>query len=383
MAEAVIVDAVRTPVGCAGKGLLKHVRTDELAAVPLRALAERNPLVDLSRTVDVMVGCGNQSSGQNDNVARGAALLAGIDHRVPATTVNRSCASSLQTIRMAYHAIVAGEGDQFIAAGVEAASRLLSPEPLCNSKLDDPGRPLCDVYVSMGETAENVAQRRRVSREAQDEWAAISHSRAVAARDRGHFDREIVSVVTPDGNSVAHDDGPRPGLTREKLAELEPAFRNGRGTVTAGNAFALSDGAAAVLVMSARRAEQLGVGPRARIVASSITAVRPETMGLEAIPAARQVLDHVGLSVADMDVIELDEAFAAQLVACRDELGINPAKLNPAGGAIALGRPFGMTGARMMTTLLSNLDAVGGRFGLEAIGAAGGLGQAMIIERLS
>jgi acetyl-CoA C-acetyltransferase len=234
----------------------------------------------------------------------------------------------------------------------------------------------------MGLTAENVADRCKVSRESQDEWAAISQQRAVAARDAGHFDREIVAVTLEDGTQVTRDDGPRPGTTVEKLAELKPVFRPD-GTVTAGNACPLNDGAAAVLVMSAEKAKELGLKPRARIIASSVAAIRPEIMGLGPIPAVKKVLEQAGMTIEDVDVLELNEAFAAQVVPCRDEWGIDPEKLNPNGGAIALGHPFGMTGARIMTTLLNNLDALDGTIGLETMCVAGGQGQAMIVERLS
>jgi acetyl-CoA C-acetyltransferase len=234
----------------------------------------------------------------------------------------------------------------------------------------------------MGLTAENVAERCKVSREAQDEWAMTSQNRAVAARDSGHFDREITPVTLEDGTEVTKDDGPRPGTTMEKLAELKPAFRPD-GTVTAGNACPLNDGAAAVLVMSAEKAEKIGLKPRARIIASSVAAIRPEIMGLGPIPAVKKVLEQAGMTIADIDVLELNEAFAAQVVPCRDEWGIDPEKLNPNGGAIALGHPFGMTGARIMTTLLNNLDALDGTIGLETMCVAGGMGQAMIVERLN
>ncbi len=257
MPEAVIVDAVRTPIGRAGKGSLKDVRADDLAAVPLKALVDRNPEVDFAQTQDIMMGCGFQGGEQGMNIGRTAQLLAGIDHHVPATSVNRFCASSLQTIRMAFHAIKAGEGDQYIAAGVEAVSRYGDQPPMpFHPKLDGSESSLFDVYIPMGHTAENVAERCHVSREAQDEWAAISQQRAVAARDSGHFDREIVAVTTPDGAEVTRDDGPRPGTTVEKLAELKPVFKPDGGTVTAGNACPLNDGAAAVLVMSELRAAE-------------------------------------------------------------------------------------------------------------------------------
>ncbi len=384
MPEAVIVDAVRTPIGRAAKGSLKDVRTDDLAAVPLRALVERNPGVDFAETDDLMMGCGFQMGEAGYNVGRNAALLAGLDHHVPATTVNRFCASSLQTLRMAFHAIKAGEGDQYVAAGVEAVSRFPAHAPFDpHPQLDGSDGAPYNVYIPMGLTAENVAQRCSVSREAQDEWAMTSQNRAVAARDSGHFDAEIVAVTTPDGTEVTRDDGPRPGTTIEKLAELKPVFDPENGTVTAGNSCPLNDGAAAVLVMSDSRARELGLAPRARIVASSVAAIRPEIMGLGPIPAVKAVLEQAGMTIGDIDVVELNEAFAAQVVPCRDELGLDPEKLNPFGGAIALGHPFGMTGARIMTTLLNDLDALDGTFGLETMCVAGGMGQAMIVERLN
>jgi acetyl-CoA C-acetyltransferase len=382
MPEAVIVDAVRTPIGRAVKGSLKDVRADDLAAVPLSALVDRNPGVDFGQTDDLMMGCAMQTGEQGYNVARSAQLLAGIDHHVPATTVNRFCASSLQTLRMAFHAVKVGEGDQYIAAGVEAVSRYGDSPVSFHPKLDGSEGSLYNVYIPMGLTAENVADRCQVSRESQDEWAAISQQRAVAARDSGHFDPEIVAVTLEDGTQVTRDDGPRPGTTVEKLAELKPAFRPD-GTVTAGNACPLNDGAAAVVVMSEERAKELGLKPRARIIASSVAAIRPEIMGLGPIPAVKKVLEQAGMTIEDIDVLELNEAFAAQVVPCRDEWGIDPEKLNPNGGAIALGHPFGMTGARIMTTLLNNLDARDGTIGLETMCVAGGQGQAMIVERLN
>jgi acetyl-CoA C-acetyltransferase len=378
MPEAVIVDAIRTPIGRAAKGSLKDVRADDLAAVPLKALVERNPGVDFSETVDIMMGCGFGMGEAGYNVGRNAALLAGLDHHIPATTVNRFCASSLQTIRMAFHAIKAGEGDQYIAAGVEAVSRFpqhppFDPHP---SLSGGDGAPY-NVYIPMGLTAENVAERCGVSREAQDEWAVLSQARAVEARDSGHFDAEIVAV-----GDVTRDDGPRPGTTMEKLAELKPAF-SPTGTVTAGNSCPLNDGAAAVLVMSEEKASALGLKPRARIVASSVSGLRPEIMGLGPIPAVQSVLKQAGMTIEDIDIVELNEAFAAQVVPCREELGIDADKLNPFGGAIALGHPFGMTGARIMTTLLNGLDTLDGTYGLETMCVAGGMGQAMIVERLN
>jgi acetyl-CoA C-acetyltransferase len=394
--EAVIVDAVRTPIGRAGKGSLRGMRADELAAVPLRALVERNQNVDFALTTDVIMGAAYGTGEQGANIGRTASLLAGLDHHVPACTVNRFCASSLMAIRMAAHAIRAGEGEQYVAAGVEAVSRgvvaPLAPEAL-NPRLDGSEGSLYDVYIPMGMTAEYCS----VSREAQDEWAVISQERAVAARESGHFDAEIVPVTVPahlersaeDANQevevgeavVTRDDGPRPGTTLEVLSRLRPVFRPD-GTVTAGNACPLNDGAAAVLVMSAERAEQLGLQPLARIVASTVAAIRPEIMGLGPIPAIRALLEQARLTIEDIDVVEINEAFAAQIVPCRDQLGIETEQLNPFGGAIALGHPFGMTGARIMTTLLNGLRATGGRYGIESMCVAGGQGQAMLVERL-
>src|SRR3954451_6985018 len=394
MPEAVIVDAIRTPIGRAFKGTLKDTRADEVAATPLRALQERNPDVDFSQTNDVMMGAASSVGEQAYNIGRNASLLAGIDHHVPACTVNRFCASSLQTLRMAFHAVKVGEGDQYIAAGVECVSRAGLGAGIADEtkppQLDGSEGSTYDVYIPMGLTAENVAERCKVSREAQDEWACTSQNRAVAAREDGHFDREnvpvttpdeIPPVTTPDGAEVVRDDGPRPGTTMEKLAELKPAFRPD-GTVTAGNACPLNDGAAAGLVMSADKASALGLAPRARIIASSVAAIRPEIMGLGPIPAVQKVLAQAGMTIGDIDVVELNEAFAAQVLPCRDELGIDAEKLNPFGGAIALGHPFGMTGARIMTTLLNGLAATDGTVGLETMCVAGGMGQAMIVERL-
>jgi acetyl-CoA C-acetyltransferase len=379
MANAVIVDAVRTPIGRAIKGSLKDVRADDLAATPLRALIERNPGVDFAETEDVLMGCASQTGEQGYNIGRNASLLAGIDHHVPACTLNRFCASSLQTLRMAYHAITVGEGDQYVAAGVEAVSRSgRSLEHVSkNPKIDGSDDAAYDVYIPMGLTAENVAERCQVSREAQDEWAAISQQRAVAAQESGHFDAEIVAV-----GDVTRDDGPRPGTTTESLAKLKPVFKDD-GTVTAGNACPLNDGAAAVLVMSEEKARALDLQPRARILGSTVAAVRPEIMGLGPIPAIRSLLEQTKMSIDDVDVVEINEAFAAQIVPCKAELGIADEKLNPFGGAIALGHPFGMTGARIMTTLLNDLDTLDGTYGIESMCVAGGMGMAMLVERLN
>ena len=398
-AEAVIVDAVRTPIGRALKGTLRSIRADDLAAIPLRALIERNPAVEFAETDDVMMGAASAIREQGYNIGRNALLLAGIDARVPGCTVNRFCASSLQTLRMAFHGVAAGEGEQYIAAGVESVSRAgLGAAPdyaALNPLLDGSEGARCDVYISMGLTAENVAARYGVSREEQDRWAVSSQSRAVAAAAAGHFDAEIVAVTVPahseqDGDGatielpetvVARDDGPRPQTTMEVLATLKPAFKP-EGTVTAGNSCPLNDGAAAVLVMSARRAEALGVRPRARILASAAAGVEPEYMGMGPVPAIRALLDRARVSIEDVDIVEINEAFAAQVVPCMRELGIDAEQLNPFGGAIALGHPFGMTGARIMATLLNGLEATGGRLGIDAACVAGGMGQAMLIERL-
>jgi acetyl-CoA C-acetyltransferase len=399
MIEAVIVDAVRTPIGRALKGSLRAMRADGLAAAPLRALIERNPGVDFAETSDVMMGAASGTGEQGYNVGRNALLLAGIDDRVPGCTVNRFCASSLQTLRMAFHAIAAGEGEQYIAAGVESVSRAglgAAPDQASlNPRLDGSIGSLCDVYIPMGVTAENVAERYNVSREDQDRWAVISQERAISAATSGHVDAEIVSVTVPahaeqDGTGatievaesvVAHDDGPRPGTTMEVLATLKPVFKPD-GTVTAGNSCPLNDGAAAVLVMSAARAERLGLRPRARILASTIAAVEPEYMGIGPVPAIRALLERSGLTIEDIDIVEINEAFAAQVVPCMRQLGIVDEQLNPFGGAIALGHPFGMTGARIMTTLINGLETTGGRLGIDAACVAGGMGQAMLVERI-
>ncbi|MEA2314140.1 MAG: acetyl-CoA C-acetyltransferase [Solirubrobacteraceae bacterium] len=397
MPEAVIVDAIRTPIGRAGKGSLRSVRADDLAAIPLKALIERNPGLEQGSIGDVMMGCGFCEGEQGYNIGRVASLIAGIDHHVPACTVNRFCASSLQTTRMAFHAIKAGEGDTYIAAGVEAVSRAGGGAPFeFNHAVDGSEGAAYNVYIPMGLTAENVAVRCKVSREAQDEWAVISQSRAVAAVESGHFDREIVPVTVPahtdtdkEGNEVqvpktvvSRDDGPRPGTTIEKLAALKPVFAED-GTVTAGNACPLNDGAAALLIMSEEKAQALGMKPRARILASSVAAIRPEIMGLGPIPAIKTLLQQSGMSMSDIDVVEINEAFAAQIVPCKEELEIDEEKLNPFGGAIALGHPFGMTGARIMTTLLNDLETLDGTYGIESMCVAGGMGMAMLVERLA
>jgi acetyl-CoA C-acetyltransferase len=396
MPEAVIVDAIRTPIGRAVKGSLRSVRADDLAAVPLRALIERNPEIEETSISDIMMGCGFCEGEQGYNIGRVAGLLAGIDHHVPACTVNRFCASSLQTTRMAFHAIKAGGYVGVALAGVEAVSRAGNGASFeFNHAVDGSEGSAYNVYIPMGMTAENVAERCSVSREAQDEWAVTSQTRAVEAVTNGHFDAEIVPVTVPahsetdkEGNVVevpetvvAKDDGPRPGTSLEKLAALPPVFKEG-GTVTAGNACPLNDGAAALLIMSEEKASALGCKPKARILASTVAAIRPEIMGLGPIPAIQALLKETSMTIDDIDVVEINEAFAAQIVPCMQELGIDGEKLNPFGGAIALGHPFGMTGARIMTTLINDLDTLDGTYGIESMCVAGGMGMAMLIERL-
>ena len=381
MSDAVIVAATRTPIGRARKGSLVDARPDDLVAFAIDGALKQVPELDRAEVVDVMVGCGFPQERQGMNLARRAALLAGLPASVPGTTVNRFCASSLQTVRMAHHAIRAGEGDVFVAAGVESISQVDGyPKDAgeLHPKLFGDDAPIANVYIPMGMTAENVAERWNVSREEMDRYAQRSQERAVAAQDNGFFAREL----TPwDG--VAADDGPRRGSTLEKLAELEPSFKPG-GKVTAGNSCPLNDGAAAVVVMSETRASDLGIRPRARIIASSVSGVEPEIMGVGPIGAVRNVLDTAGMTIDDVDVVELNEAFAAQVLPVCRELGVDPfgEKLNPHGGAFALGHPYGMTGARIMCTLLNDLETLDGTIGLETMCVGGGQGMAMIVERL-
>jgi acetyl-CoA C-acetyltransferase len=387
MPQAVIVAATRTAIGRAKKGSLVDVRPDDLLAFSIKTVLEKTPQVDPGEVVDVMVGCGFPEKKQGMNLARRAGLLAGLPDHVPGTTVNRFCASSLQTIRMAFHAIKAGEGDVFVAAGVESISQVDGyPKDLdeLHPKLFGDDAEIANVYIPMGMTAENVAERYDVSREDMDRFAQRSQERAVAAQESGFFAREISSYVKADGTVIGTDDGPRPGSTLEKLAALEPSFKPG-GKVTAGNSCPLNDGAAAVLVMSAERAEQLGITPLARIIASSVSGVAPEIMGIGPIEAVRKALKQADMSLDDIDVVELNEAFAAQVLPVCRELGIDPFGdvLNPHGGAIALGHPYGMTGARIMCTLLNDLETHDKSMGLETMCVGGGQGMAVIIERLS
>jgi acetyl-CoA C-acetyltransferase len=401
MPEAVIVATGRTPIGRANKGSLVECRPDDLSALVLRTVLEQVPQLDPAEVEDVMLGCGQPAGEAGYNVARVAALLAGLGN-VPGVTVNRYCSSSLQTIRMAAHAIRAGEGDVFIAAGVETVSRyshgasdtgphnaafaaaaertkLRAPavtEPW--SPLDD----LPDVYIAMGQTAENVAEFEKVGRAEMDEFALLSQTRAVESQQNGFFEREIIPVTLSDGTVVTKDDGPRPGTTLEGLSALKPVFREG-GTVTAGNACPLNDGAAAVIVMSDTKAKALGITPLARIVVSGVTGLNPEIMGLGPVDACRQVLARANMTIDDIDLVEINEAFAAQVIPSAKHLGISWDKLNVKGGAIALGHPFGQTGARIMTTLLNALEDTGKTFGLESMCVGGGQGMAMIVERVS
>ena len=387
MPEAVIAATARTPIGRAYKGSLVDVRADDLAGFAIDSVMRKAPEVDRASVVDVMVGCGLTHHEQGYNMARPASLLGGMPSSVPATTVNRFCASSLQTIRMAYHAIQRGEGDTFVAAGAESVTRTygkaLDSEDLNPRFTDNTSDDFINnVYIPMGNTAENVAEKYGVTRERMDEFAKRSQDRAVEAQKNGFFDREITPIDVPDGRTISADDGPRPNTTVEKLATLPAVFKP-EGSVTAGNSCPLNDGAAAVLVMSEERAAELGLEPLARIVASSVVGVEPEYMGMGPVGAVRTVLDTAGMALDDIDVIELNEAFAAQVLACADQLGIDMGKLNPHGGAIALGHPFGMTGARIMGTLLNDLQTLDGTYGLETMCVGGGQGMAMIVERLN
>ena len=385
MPEAVIASAVRTPIGRAGKGSFVDVRPDDLLAFAIDEAVGRVEGLDRSEIVDVMVGCGFPQERQGMNLARRAALLAGLPKSVPGTTVNRFCASSLQTARMAFHAIKAGEGDVFVAAGVESISQVdgypKDAEEL-HPRLIGEGA-MANVYIPMGLTAENVAERYDVSREDMDRFAQRSQERAVAAQESGFFAREIAPYTKEDGTVVAADDGPRPSSTIEKLAQLDPAFKPG-GKVTAGNSCPLNDGAAALVIMSEEKARALGVQPRARIIATAVTGLDPEIMGVGPIDAVRVALDRAGMTIDEVDVMELNEAFAAQVLPVCRELGVDPfgEKLNPHGGAIALGHPYGMTGARIMCTLLNDLDTLDGTIGLETMCVGGGQGMAMLVERL-
>ncbi|MET0147752.1 MAG: acetyl-CoA C-acetyltransferase [Acidimicrobiales bacterium] len=402
MPEAVVVAATRSPIGRANKGSLVDMRPDDLATQVVTSLLSRSG-VDGTEVEDLIMGCGQPAGESGYNIGRVVAVESGMPD-VPGVTVNRYCSSSLQTTRMAAHAIKANEGDCFISAGVETVSRFMSGMSdgmpgTTNPRFDAarartaeraqgglgawaPPEGLPDIYIAMGETAENVAEYKQVPRERMDEFAALSQQRAVKSQQEGWFDWEITPITLPDGTMVSKDDGPRDGTTKEKLSELKPVFRPD-GTITAGNACPLNDGAAAVLVMSDTKAKALGLTPLARIVASGVSGLNPEIMGLGPIEASKQAMARAGMSIGDIDLVEINEAFAAQVIPSADELGIEWDKLNVAGGAIALGHPFGMTGARITATLIHNLREHDKTFGLETMCVGGGQGMAMIFERLS
>ncbi len=403
MPEAVIVAAVRSPIGRAFKGSLVDLRADDLAAAMVQAALAQVPQLDPAEIEDLVLGCGLPGGEQGFNMARVVSSLAGLPD-VPGTTVTRYCASSLQAIRMAAHAVKAGEGDAFVAAGVECVSRFVKGNSDSLPDTENPlfaeakeasaqralgGAPswsppagLPDIYIAMGQTAENVAELEGVSREEMDEYALLSQQRTGAAIARGFFERDITPVTLPDGRVVAADDGPRPETTLEGLAKLKPAFRPD-GRVTAGNACPLNDGGAAVVVMSDERARQLGITPLARVVASAVSGLNPEIMGLGPIEASRKAMARAGLTIDDVDLVEINEAFAAQIVPSARALGISYDQLNVNGGAIAIGHPFGQTGARIMTTLIHGLQDADKAIGLETMCVGGGQGMAMIVERLS
>ena len=386
MPEAVIVDTIRTPIGRAFKGSLAQLRPEEMGAFVVDQLLERNPGVDPALIEDVFCGVGMPQGLEAFNIGRIISLLSEkLPKEVNGVTVSRYCSSSLDAIRHAGNAIKAGEGDAYLAVGVEWVSRFNErTEPAGaadqNENLQgNNGQP--NAYIDMGLTAVNVAEKYEVSRADMDKYAQRSQELAVKSQEDGFFDREIVPVTLPDGTVVAKDDGPRASSTLEKLAELPEAFEGGGG-VTAGNSCPLNDGAAAVLLMSDSKAAELGLTPRARIVTAATYGNEPELMGVAPIGAIKKVLDRAGMTIGDVEAVELNEAFAAQVVPCRDELGIDPDKLNIHGGAIALGHPFGMTGARIMTTLINGLQTDGKRYGLETMCVGGGQGMAMIVERL-
>jgi acetyl-CoA C-acetyltransferase len=406
MPDAVIVATARSPIGRAFKGSLTSIRGDDLTAQMVSAALAKVPQLDSAELGDLILGCGLPGGEQGFNMARGIAVMLGHDH-LPGTTVTRYCSSSLQTTRMAFHAIKAGEGDAFISAGVECVSRFSKgssdswPDTKSpafdaaeerSAKLADGGDPVWydprqdgkipDVYIAMGQTAENVAGLRGVTRLAQDEFGVRSQNLAEKALANGFWQRDITPATLPDGTVVSADDGPRPGTTLEKVAALKPVFRPD-GTVTAGNCCPLNDGAAAVIVMSDTRAAELGITPLARIVSTGLSALSPEIMGLGPVEASRQALARAGMTIDDIDLVEINEAFAAQVIPSYQDLGIDEDKLNVNGGAIAVGHPFGMTGARITSTLLNSLQFHDKSFGLETMCVGGGQGMAMIFERLS
>ena len=402
MPEAVIVSTARSPIGRAFKGSLKDERADDVTCQIVNAALDKVPQLPRNEVEDLILGTGSPAGEQGFNMARAVAVMAGLDD-VPGVTVNRYCSSSLQTIRMAAHAIKAGEGDAFVAAGAEFVSRYVNgasdngdaQNPIFDeakartAERTNPGADtwtppegLPDIYIAMGQTAENVAQQEKVSREDQDAWGVRSQNRAEEAINRGFFENDITPITLADGTVVAKDDGPRAGTTIEAVSQLKPVFRED-GTVTAGNACPLNDGAAAVVVMSDTRAAELGITPLARVVASGVTGLNPEIMGLGPIEAVRQALGRAGMTMDDIDLVEINEAFAAQVLPSAAHLGIDHDKLNVNGGAIALGHPFGMTGARIMSTLINGLQDADKTIGLETMCVGGGQGMAMVIERLS
>jgi acetyl-CoA C-acetyltransferase len=406
MPEAVIVATARSPIGRAFKGSMTSIRPDDLTAKIVSTALSKVPQLDPAELDDLILGCGLPGGEQGFNMARVVAVMLGYD-KLPGTTVTRYCSSSLQTTRMAFHAIKSGEGDAFISAGVECVSRFAKgssdswpdthnsvfadaearsaalaaggAEPWHDPRDDD---RIPDIYIAMGQTAENVAQLRGISRQQQDEFGVRSQNLAEKALANGFWQREITPVTLPDGSVVSADDGPRPGTTLEKVAALKPVFRPD-GTVTAGNCCPLNDGAAAVIVMSDRRAAELGITPLARIVSTGVSALSPEIMGLGPVEASKQALARAGMAISDIDLVELNEAFAAQVIPSYQELGVDEDRLNVNGGAIAVGHPFGMTGARITTTLLNGLQFHDKTFGLETMCVGGGQGMAMIFERLS
>jgi acetyl-CoA C-acetyltransferase len=405
MPEAVIVATARSPIGRAVKGSLATMRPDDLAAQMVRAALDKVPALDPRDVVDLMMGCAQPAGEAGYNIARAVAVELGYDF-MPGTTVNRYCSSSLQTTRMAFHAIKAGEGDAFISAGVETVSRfgVGAADGAPNSKNSlfedaqartakeaegatswtDPRNAglIPDVYIAMGQTAENVALHTGISREDQDHWGVRSQNRAEAAINSGFFEREIVPVTLPDGTVVSKDDGPRAGTTYEKISQLNPVFRP-NGTITAGNACPLNDGAAAVVIMSDEKAKALGLTPLARIVSTGVSGLSPEIMGLGPIEAVKKALGNANMAIGDIDLYEINEAFAVQVLGSARTLGMDEDKLNVSGGAIALGHPFGMTGARITATLINNLQTHDKQFGIETMCVGGGQGMAMVIERLS
>jgi acetyl-CoA C-acetyltransferase len=406
MPEAVIVAAARTPIGRAGKGSLKDLRPDDLAVAAVRGALEQVPELDPREIDDLMLGCGLPGGESGFNMARVVAILLGYDF-LPGTTATRYCASSVQTTRMALHAIRAGEGDVFISAGVESVSSYArgsadswpnTQNPSFGTALErtvqraeagsetwtDPRESgeLPDIYIAMGQTAENLAQIKDVTRRDMDEFGVRSQNLAEKAIAEGFWAREITPVTLPDGTVVSADDGPRAGVTLEAVEGLKPVFRPD-GRVTAGNCCPLNDGAAALVIMSDTKARDLGLTPLARIVSTGVTALSPEIMGLGPVEASRQALARAGMAIGDIDLVEMNEAFAAQVIPSYRDLGIDIDRLNVNGGAIAVGHPFGMTGARITTTLINSLRAHDKQFGLETMCVGGGQGMALIIERLS